>query len=472
MKISTVLKNALAFIIALAFVLPLSGQDVDVSAGKELFRNNCASCHNKDMKSKLTGPALGGTQERWADYPQEDLYTWIRNSQSMVNTHPRGKELWAEWGPVVMTTFGTLTDQDIANILGYIDHVYTGADQAAAGGGAVVAGGDQGNQTQDRTWLYVLMALVLLVLAGVLSSISQSLKEGIDLKTKGEGTAPKPLSAFYWNKGVVGFIIFAIGLFVVYKTVSDSVMLGRQMGYQPEQPINFSHAKHAGEQGIDCKFCHDGARRSKHSVIPSANTCMLCHKAVTYGSTYGTAELTKIYASIGYNPLEGKYIENYESLSQAEVEEIYKKWIEDQHVVNDGSPAQATLIADKQWGDIVEALTDPESGDNKVQGPIEWVRIHNLPDHVYFNHSQHVTVGGLECQTCHGPVEEMEVLEQHAPLSMGWCVNCHRQTKVAAFENNPYYESYAKYHQEIADGKRKGVTVEEIGGLECQKCHY
>ena len=106
-----------------------------------------------------------------------------------------------------------------------------------------------------------------------------------------------------------------------------------------------------------------------------------------------------------------------------------------------------------------------------VYGPIEWTRIHNLPDHVYFNHAQHVTVGEVECQTCHGKVEEMEVLEQHAPLSMGWCINCHRETEVQ-FEGNEYYESYAKYHEELDNGTREKVTVEDIGGLECQKCHY
>jgi hypothetical protein len=123
--------------------------------------------------------------------------------------------------------------------------------------------------------------------------------------------------------------------------------------------------------------------------------------------------------------------------------------------------------------------------------PIEWVRIHNLPDHVYFNHAQHVTVGKIKCQTCHGKVEEMEVVKQHSPLSMGWCINCHRQTEVQfrsglnegkktpyAGEGNtanPYYTDYKyyeKYHNELKSGDRKGVTVEEIGGLECQKCHY
>ena len=126
-------------------------------------------------------------------------------------------------------------------------------------------------------------------------------------------------------------------------------------------------------------------------------------------------------------------------------------------------------VVEEQWDNLVASLTNDQK--KKIQGPIEWERIHNLPDHVYFNHSQHVSVGKLECQQCHGTVEEMEVLQQHAPLSMGWCINCHRQTEVQ-FVGNDYYNSYKNYHEELASGKRDKVTVDEIGGLECQKCHY
>jgi hypothetical protein len=197
---------------------------------------------------------------------------------------------------------------------------------------------------------------------------------------------------------------------------------------------------------------------------------MNCHKAIKVGSQYGTAELTKIYASIGYDPTSDKYIDNYESLSQEEVSRIYKSWISNTHIKS-GEAGDAEEVANDQWDAIVEALTDPTVGDNTVQGPIEWVRIHNLPDHAYFNHAQHVSVGKVECQTCHGQVEEMELVAQHAPLSMGWCINCHRQTEVQ-FADNDYYKSYENYHKEIANGERDKVTVEDIGGLECQKCHY
>jgi hypothetical protein len=199
---------------------------------------------------------------------------------------------------------------------------------------------------------------------------------------------------------------------------------------------------------------------------------MNCHKAIKNGSKYGTAELTKIFASVGYNPNTDKYIANYDKMKDDSIKLIYTKWIEDQYLAASGLAkidANGKQLAEEQWSDIVSSLTNKV--DKKIQGPIEWVRIHNLADHAYFNHAQHVTVGKVACQTCHGEVEKMEVVKQHAPLSMGWCINCHRQSEVK-FKDNNYYSSYVKLHEEIKSGKRDKVTVSDIGGLECQKCHY
>lgn len=100
--------------------------------------------------------------------------------------------------------------------------------------------------------------------------------------------------------------------------------------------------------------------------------------------------------------------------------------------------------------------------------PIEWVRVHNLPDLAYFNHAQHVEVGNQECQTCHGQIEEMEVVEQFAPLTMGWCINCHKETNVNT-RGNAYYDNLVELH---AQHSKEPLKVEDIGGLECAKCHY
>ena len=446
-------------------------QEVNIDAGKTLFKNNCASCHNKDMKSKLTGPALGGVQDKWDD--EADLYAWIRNSQSMIETHPRGIELWAEWGPTVMNSFPNLTDEDIANILGYIDCTFLGT----CGGELPPPNGSEcaaPTAAEDSNrFLYGFLFIVLALLALVLARIISNLNHINQVKETGIAPERKTLAEMLTSRSTISFAIFLAIVIGGYITVQNATNLGRQQGYQPEQPIKFSHIIHACEHKIDCNYCHDGARRSKHAVIPAANTCMNCHKAIKNGSTYGTAELTKIYASIGFDPNTDKYIENYESLSEEEIKKIYTKWIADQYIQDKGQlDNEGEELMESQWDGIVEALTNPDAGDNEIAGPIEWVRIHNLPDHVYFNHSQHVNVGKIECQQCHGKIEQMEVVKQYSPLSMGWCINCHRQTNVKFAENGYYDNYYENYHKEIENLERKGVTVEDIGGTECQKCHY
>jgi len=463
--------KTILFTLSIAILPFLVNGQASIAEGKTLFKNQCGSCHAKNMKSKATGPALGGAVERWtADYPIEDLYSWIRNSQALVQSgHPRANALYNEWNKSVMTAFPTLTDDNIASVLMYIDDVYVnGGKTVPTGGGEAVATAKK----STPAWLYYALFAFLGLLALILARITSNLNYIAATKEGVEGYARKTLWQTLTSKSVIGFGLFVAVLLGGYTTVNNATALGRQEGYAPEQPIKFSHATHAGLNKIDCQYCHDGARRSKHSVIPAANTCMNCHRAITVGSKHGTAELTKIFASIGFNPTNNSYIDNYDDLSTEEVKEIYTKWIADSYLEAEGVDEldnEGERLVAEQWDGIFNSLTNDQK--KKVQGPIEWVRIHNLPDHVYFNHAQHVTVGKLECQQCHGAVEEMEVLQQHAPLSMGWCINCHRQTEVQ-FADNEYYNSYAKYHEELNRRERSAVTVEDIGGLECQKCHY
>ena len=436
------------------------------AAGKELFKNYCASCHAKDMKSAGTGPALGGSQARWND--DAALYSWIRNSQAMIASgHPRAVELWNQYKPNIMTAFPNLTDDDIASILLYVDEVYTGAGAAAKVADAGAAAGPVKEEESNDGLLYGGLALFLLVLTLVLTRIISNLnqiaaaKEGIEYEKK----------TLYQTLTSQG-IMFALIVLGGYTTVNKAINMGRQQNYAPEQPIKFSHATHSGLHKIDCQYCHDGARRSKQSVIPAANTCMNCHRAIKVGSQYGTQELTKIYASIGYDPTTNVYIEDYEKKTEDEIKEIYTKWIADNYISAkeiQALDAEGEREVNRQWKELVKSLTNDQK--KKIQGPIEWVRIHNLADHAYFNHAQHVSVGKVECQTCHGPVETMDVVYQYSPLSMGWCINCHRQTEVK-FKENEYYKSYEQYHKDIQSGKKEKVTVADIGGLECQKCHY
>ena len=452
------------FTLLLAVTASLSAQPT-VAAGKELFIANCASCHNKNMKDDLTGPALAGTEERWAAFPRKDLYAWIRNSQALIATgHPRANELWAKWKPTLMNNFTGLTDEQIESLLLYIS-APPPAPVAAAPGAAAAA------EEDGFPWMFVGLATVLFLLAFALMRIVNNLANVSRVK---DGLPPVEKSAYelLTTKGAIAFLVFATILIFGYKAVDNATKMGREQGYKPDQPINFSHKIHAGINKIDCQYCHDTARRSKHSGIPGASTCMNCHTAVKKGTISGTSEITKIYASIGYDPLASKYLDDYENWSEKQIEDLYKKWIGQEYMSANSLTAldeNGKGVVETQWEGIVNALKNDSNG--KIQGPIEWVRIHNLPDHAYFNHAQHVAVGEVACQKCHGKVEEMDVVYQYSTLGMGWCINCHRETEVK-FADNDYYKQYERYHNELKAGTREKVTVEDIGGLECQKCHY
>jgi hypothetical protein len=263
----------------------------------------------------------------------------------------------------------------------------------------------------------------LLVLVIVLNSVNKSLQALVNEK-KGIVEEPTPDRGLFgnfrhWashNKKIVA-ILGLIALIWVLKQGWDGLMgIGVYQGYAPEQPIKFSHKLHAGDNKIACVYCHSGVEKSKHANIPSANVCMNCHMYIQEGPNYGKEEISKIYAALDYNP------------------------------------------ETRQYG--------------KNQKPIKWVRVHSLPDHAYFNHSQHVAVGKIECAECHGAIDSMEVVKQHAPLTMGWCIDCHRKTEVD-YKDNKYYEELHK--QFVNDPKyKKGdkFTIGSIGGLECSKCHY
>lgn len=438
-------------------------------AGKELFTANCASCHNKNMKDNLTGPALGGVEDRWSGFPRKDLYSWIRNSQALISLgHPRATELWNKWKPTVMSNFPGLTDEQIESVVLYINDQYVNGGKTAGG---PVSQKEESKKESEFPWLFVGMALILGLLAFALMRIIDNLGN-VARVHEGQQPIQKTWTDALNSKGFIAFTVFAVTLLFGYKTVDNATRMGREQNYQPDQPVKFSHKIHAGANKIDCQYCHDSARRSKQSSIPGTNTCMNCHAAVKKGTISGTSEITKIFASIGFDPIANKYIPDYNNWSDKQIEDLYKKWIGQEYLAANSLTAMddnGRQTMENQWDGIVKALKNDSNG--KIQGPIEWTRIHNLADHAYFNHSQHVSVGQIECQKCHGPIQEMDVVYQYSTLGMGWCINCHRQTEVK-FKDNAYYEQYARYHKELKEGKRDKVTVAEIGGLECQKCHY
>ncbi|PHL00519.1 cytochrome c class I [Neolewinella marina] len=423
------------------------------------------------MKDNMTGPALGGVQERWAGEPRDHLYRWVQNSQKLIGSGESARALavWNEWKPTVMSSYTNLSNDDVEHLLAYINAVYTGTygPKGVTVGPAAI----ENQESADNTWLFVILGGVLVLLSLILARVTSNLQYMVETAEGNTPATRRTLVQILTSRGMIAFVIFVVVVLGGYTTVNHAIELGRQQDYAPEQPIKFSHETHAGIHKIECQYCHDGARRSKHSVIPAVNTCMNCHRAINYGSQYGTAEITKIFAAIGWDPTEGAYIENYDQMTNAQAQKIYSKWIADKYISEGGDIDEVENVVEEQWEGIYAALTNEYTGDERVPGPVEWTRIHNLPDHAYFNHAQHVTVGKLKCQNCHGPVEEMEVVYQYSPLSMGWCINCHRETQVQ-FEDNDYYNSYQRYHEELKEGTRDGVTVEDIGGLNCQRCHY
>ena len=299
-------------------------------AGKELFIANCASCHAKSMKEKLTGPALGGVEERWSAFPHKDLLSWIRNAPAMISSgHPRATELFAQYKPTMMNAFTSLTDENIESLLLYIDATYKAAPVVVTNT-PVDKGGEK---DAGLPWMFIGLTVMLALLAFALMRIVNNLSN-ISRVQAGQAPINKTITDTLTSKGTIAFMVFALILIFGYKSVDNATRMGREQNYQPDQPIAFSHKLHAGTNKIDCQYCHDSARRSKSSSIPGSNTCMNCHSAVKKGTSSGTSEITKIYAAIGFDPVAGKYIDDYENKSDKEIEDIYKKWIGQEYMAD------------------------------------------------------------------------------------------------------------------------------------------
>ena len=371
--------------------------------GAELFANNCASCHK--VHQDLVGPALKGVEER---RDQAWLLKWIRNSQAVIASgDPYAVKLYEKWNKSAMTAFDW-SDQEILAVLAYIKEEGAKAPVAAATAGGASDGtgaGDQNNGgfTTLTLWVVLFASGLILLLLGLLQRQYRLLYEERvasgrlpkeELRQYGLQIRLKPLHVV--GGGLTLVLVSGIGWGV---DVASNV--GIQQGYQPTQPIAFSHELHAGTHEIACTYCHTGAERGKSATIPAVNVCMNCHNQIK-----------------------------------------------------------------KESPEIKKILTAYETNT-----PIEWVRIHNLPDFGYFNHYQHYKVAGIQCQTCHGPIEKMAEVYQHSQLTMGWCINCHRETKVNL--DNGYYQQVhgnsEAFKQAVAD---KGLTIANLGGLDCAKCHY
>jgi cytochrome c551/c552 len=437
-QISKVL--GISLVVFLLFSISLFAQDEvptagDAVKGKALFNQNCAACHS--LNRKMTGPALANVESRLAEdegLDREWLNAWIKNSPGMISSGDAyAVKIYNEYNQAAMTANPTLSVTDIDDIL-----AYTAAPSPTPVAAADTAVGEAGSTKSSgisNELILGALAIVFGLLIMMLILVQKTLKRiavanGIDLeRAKAEKRLPL-WKAFAQNQFLV--LVSAIFLLLAgaYFAYGWMMQIGIDQGYTPIQPIHYSHKIHAGDNKIECKYCHSSARVSKHSGIPSLNVCMNCHKS--------------IYEYQG-NP-EGP---SKEDLANGYTNEFYTGEIK-------------KLYKAVGWDEENQQYT------GEIQ-PVEWVQVHNLPDFVYFNHSQHVSVAAIECQTCHGPIEEMEIVSQFSPLTMGWCINCHKETNVKV-EGNEYY---TKIHEELS--KKYGVdqlTAAQMGGLECGKCHY
>lgn len=397
-------------------------QAQDASNGAALFKANaCNSCHT--MGRKGAGPNLEGLTER---REEQWIIDWVHNPQGMIDSgDEQAVQLKSEW-PTMMAPYSHLSDDDVRDIIAFLQAEEAKIHAKKEDGGG--SGGGAASQGASTLMIVIVSMLVLIVIGVILAlgRITKTLEKliennraTIDQAQAANDAAGRSDSSKYKallkNKKLVGFTVLLVVVLLGVMGWRTGWNVGVHDGYMPVQPIKFSHQIHAGVNQIDCQYCHGGAYESKNASIPSANVCMNCHNTVTAADHYDgetSPEILKLYRAVDWDP-------------------------------------------------------DTRTYGNDTK-PIEWVRIHNLPDFAYFNHSQHVVVAGVECQTCHGPIEAMEEVYQYSPLTMKWCVDCHRETSVDM--DNSYYDQLIEAHDKLKKGEK--MTAAMIGGLECGKCHY
>jgi len=338
----------------------------DVKMGERLFyglvreqqeMNSCVSCHKIHPARELN----------WNPSAFEIAST--SNSKSVGDLKralqsPVGKKL-----TLAHAGFENLNDQQLQQLKSYLQHYY-----------------EQGGYIHSRVINRLLMFLTLTVIF-ILALLDMLWFRVVRFRV------------------VHGIVLLATALLLTRFTVEEAMAVGRSKNYEPDQPIKFSHAVHAGQNQISCLYCHSSAEYGKSAGIPSANICLNCHMIVREGNRSGRFEIDKIFTAL------------------------------------------------------------------EKQQPLKWTRIYDLPDHVFFSHAQHVGAGKIDCMSCHGDVKQMDRIVQVPDLSMGWCINCHRDTKVQ-FHDNQFYAKYENLRKDVQSRKLDSVTVAMVGGTDCMKCHY
>ena len=378
-----------------------------VKNGENLFKGNCTVCHA--INEVVIGPALRDVHERQTE---EWIYAFIKNSQKVIKSGDEyAVNLYNEYNKTLMTSFD-FSDEELNAILTYIK------DESSREIQVVVADANQGQEggevssvSSDNLYISLgLNLILLLIIIFVLFRFTNLSKKYVLLKdnqSKGKLLDEEDLEVV---KSQFNF----------KKFIKSNKFVGI---------ISFMFI------AVFVKSCIDGL----YTIGIQQN----------YQPTQPIAFSHKIHA--GQYEIDCNYCHTGVNISKSANIPSVNICMNCHGVINTDKP------------EIQKILTAYE--ENR---PIEWVRVHNLPDLAYFNHKQHVAVGGIECATCHGPIEEMDVVYQYSELTMGWCINCHRETEVNA-KGNDYYKKLVELHN---SSSKKPMKVEDIGGLECSKCHY
>lgn len=379
----------------------------DAAKGEALFKNNCAQCHAV-TEERVVGPGLKGASARH-DFAW--LSKWVRNSQAVIAAgDPYAVKIYNEYAKAQMTSFPNLSDDDIKGIFAYIDKAGTAAPAAAAT--AVSAGASSGGSASAQgggpsdLFVLVLAALVvvMLLVLGVLLVIVSLLSKAVGTET--ENVSKGDFMARLGNslKGI------ASDPAIRSATIWIFILLVLKATIDGAYSVGVQQG-YAPKQPI--AFSHK-LHAGEYKI-----DCNYCHTGVNRGKSA--------------------------------------------HIPSANICMNCHGVIKKESPEIQKIYTSIENNQ-----PIEWVRVHNLPDFSYFNHAQHVNVGGLECQNCHGEIEKMEVIQQRSSLTMGWCIDCHRKTEVNT-KDNKYYDKLVQLH---SGESKEALKVADIGGLECSKCHY
>jgi hypothetical protein len=336
----------------------------------------------------------------------------VKSSQKVIQSGDEyAVQLYEQFNRTQMPNFD-FTNDEILSIIAYVKQETLNPPQPATATSSTVSGGEAASSGISHQYLVAILAgliiilvLILVVLLLLVTTLTRYLqqKPGLEESEREILDQRFDIGKLIRSPGFVFVVAFIFITLLAKAGIDGLYSIGVQQNYAPTQPIAFSHKLHAGQYAIDCQYCHTGVMSSKSANIPSANICMNCHSQITVMT--GQTE------------------------KSVEIQKIY------------------------------DAIQNDK--------PIEWVRVHNLPDLAYFNHAQHYNVGGITCQTCHGPVETMDVVKQYNTLTMGWCIDCHRKTEIKS--SNPYYDKLVEMHNRDS---KKPMYVEDIGGLECAKCHY